>query len=48
MPFISSLEAENVYFIRGFEIHEICILSFTRWNKWHISIPKFEYPLYTI
>ena len=30
------VKRENVYFIRGFATHEICIFHFTRWNKWHI------------
>ena len=30
------VKRENVYFIRGFATHEICIFRFTRWNKWHI------------
>ena len=30
------VKRENVYFIRGFTTHEICIFRFTRWNKWHI------------
>ena len=36
------LKRENVYFIRGFATHEICIFCFTRWNKWHIHSKKLN------
>ena len=32
MPFISSREEGNVYFIRGFATHVICIFRLTQWN----------------
>ena len=36
MPFISSSEAKNAYFMSGFS-------RFTRWNKWHIHDKKLNF-----
>ena len=43
MPFISSSEAKNAYFMSGFTY------TFTRWNKWHNHDKKsIFFLIYTI
>ena len=43
MPFISSSEAKNAYFMSGEATNEIYISPFTRY-----SFPKFEFSFYYI
>ena len=48
MPFISSSEAKNAYFMSGEATNEIYFFRFMRWNKWYIHDKKFDFSFYYI